>query len=288
MIIRFLLIFLSVSAYGRDFTIPAGNHRSLPILTIPFVGTQMYISAIFDESAKYEFPVEKSSDQGDVNKLYGFSDCGGSHMQNSARFGWNWYNNKLSVYAFTHVAGKLNFQFLSDVDFNKPYHGSIQIHPDKKSYIFNFNGNTVLMERGCQELRAWGYHLFPYFGGQQVAPHEIKLNIKVNENQVPVIADLPYPNPTTNGQFKMKVTSEESLPFLIKIHDLAGRLLYKSTPSYLNKNTTDIIRFDLGKKFSNGMYIVTPMIISQDGHELPTNVTTKGHDSSYKLIILNR
>lgn len=248
----------------------------------------MHITAIFDESAKYEFPLETSSDQGDINKLYGFSDCNGSHLQNSARFGWNWYQNRLSIYALTHLSGQLNFRFLSNIEFNKPYEGSIHIHPDKRSYIFNFNGITIQMDRGCQDQKAWGYHLLPYFGGQQVAPHDITLNVKVNETQTPVIVDLPYPNPTNNGRFKMKVTSTEMLPFYIKIHDSIGRLVFKSSTTQLMKDHPDIIQFDLGKNLSNGVYIITPVVIMSDGRELPANVTNKGHDKGFKLLLINQ
>jgi hypothetical protein len=278
---------LPFCTFGRVFKIPQGHHRSLPVVTKPFVGNKMEITAIFDETARYEFPIENSSDQGDINKLYGFSDCHGSHLQNSARFGWNWYQNKLSVYAFTHTSGQLNFRFLSEVEFNKPYQGSIQIHPDKRSYIFSFNGISVQMNRGCQDQKAWGYHLFPYFGGQQVAPHDITLNVKVNENEIPVIADIPYPNPTNNGRFKIKVNSTERLPFFIKIHDSIGRLVYKSTITQLRKDVPEVVSFDLGNSLSSGIYIITPMVIMNDGREVPSNVTNHGHDKSFKLLLIN-
>jgi hypothetical protein len=282
-----ILVTLSFSSFGRAFKIPKGSHRSLPIQSKAFVGTKMEITAIFDESARYEFPIETMSDQSDLNKLYGFSDCAGSHLQNSARFGWNWYQNKLSVYALTHSNGRLQFQFISDIEFNKPYKGTIQIHPDKRSYLFNFNGISVQMERGCLDQKAWGYHLFPYFGGQQVAPHDITINVKVDETSVPVIADLPYPNPTQNGHFKMKVSSTERVPFFIVVRDAIGRTVYKSSATYLNKDSTDSLSFDLGKKLPSGIYIITPMVVLADGREYTANVTNKGHDKSFKLVLLN-
>jgi hypothetical protein len=278
---------LPLFSFGTVFKIPQGHHRSLPLVTKAYVGTKMEMTAIFDETARYEFSIENRSDQGDINKLYGFSDCHGSHLQNSARFGWNWYQNKLSIYAFTHVSGQLNYRFLSDIEFNKPYHGSIQVHPDKRSYIFSFNGITVQMDRGCQDQKAWGYHLLPYFGGQQVAPHDITINVKVNENEIPVIAELPYPNPTNNGRFKIKVNSTERLPFFIKIHDSIGRLVYKSTTTQLMKDVPEIVSFDLGKSLSSGIYIITPMVIMNDGREVPSHVTNQGHDKSFKLLLIN-
>jgi hypothetical protein len=284
----FISLILSSLSYGREFKIPQGSHRSYPIVTKAFVGTKMGITAIFDESAKYEFSKDSSSDQGDINKLYGFSDCNGPHLQNSARFGWNWYQNKLSIYAFTHVSGQMNFRYLSDVEFNKPYSGTIQIHPDKRSYIFNFNGISVQMDRGCQDQKAWGYELLPYFGGQQVAPHDITINVKLNESQTPVIVDLPYPNPTRNGRFRLNINSTERIPFYIKIYDSIGRLVYKSNITQLMKDVPEVIQYDIGHKLSSGIYIVTPMAILHDGRELPTHVTNQGHDKSFKLIILNQ
>lgn len=45
-------------------------------------------------------------------------------------------------------------------------------------YIFSVNGNTITMPRTSTTLQATGYKLFPYFGGNELAPHDIFIRIK--------------------------------------------------------------------------------------------------------------
>lgn len=51
---------------------------------------------------------------------------------------------------------------------------SIKIEANK--YIFAVDGTTIEMPRFSTSPN--GYKLYPYFGGDEVAPHEIKIRIK--------------------------------------------------------------------------------------------------------------
>ncbi len=129
--------------------------------------------AVFDESAIYTF-IDKTN-QADINKLYGFSDCSTGHQSNSARFGWRWYNNQLEILAYTYKNQQRFERFITVVDINKEYDYELEAVDNK--YIFKLNGKTVEMARGCVGNYD-KYKLFPYFGGNEVAPHEIKVKIK--------------------------------------------------------------------------------------------------------------
>ena len=129
--------------------------------------------AVFDESAMYT-TVDKTN-QADINKLYGFSDCSTDHQSNSARFGWRWYNNKLEILAYTYKNQIRSESFIAAVELNKEYEYELEALDGK--YVFKLAGKTVEMERGCVGISD-KYKLFPYFGGDEVAPHQIKIKIK--------------------------------------------------------------------------------------------------------------
>ena len=45
-------------------------------------------------------------------------------------------------------------------------------------YQFTYNGKTVTMPRHCTGSSIQGYRLYPYFGGDETAPHDIYVYIK--------------------------------------------------------------------------------------------------------------
>jgi len=162
--------------HGEDnftiYTIKRGGHssNSKPAL---YSGDELRFLAKFDETAIYS--TSNSSNQADINKLYGFSDCGSLHQQNSARFGWRWYDNELEIFAYCYSNGVRAFKFLTSVDLNKEYEYKIYVTPDE--YFFSINGVIKAMPRSCSDEGS-NYRLYPYFGGDEVAPHEIMIRIK--------------------------------------------------------------------------------------------------------------
>lgn len=128
---------------------------------------------VFDSSAIYT-TLDKSN-QADINKLYGFSDCGSLHQANSARFGWRWYHNQLELFAYTYRNQIRYEKFIKAVDLNKAFTCEIEAQADK--YVFRVDDTIVEMERGCAGYYD-RYKLFPYFGGDEVAPHDINILIK--------------------------------------------------------------------------------------------------------------
>ena len=80
------LLSLLLSACAMDsYVIEEGDHSSTSKVTL-ITATEMTFEAVFDDSAIYETVSE--SNQADINKLMGFSDCTSHHHSNSARFGW--------------------------------------------------------------------------------------------------------------------------------------------------------------------------------------------------------
>lgn len=129
---------------------------------------------IFDSSCIYT-NVDPNN-QADINKLYGFADCNSFHQINSARFGWNWNDGKMRLHAYCYVDSIRQFKELGTVELNKEITCSLETLPGK--YVFTLNGKKDTVERHCTDTIAIGYKLLPYFGGDESAPHEVRIKIK--------------------------------------------------------------------------------------------------------------
>jgi hypothetical protein len=128
----------------------------------------------FDSSAVYK--TVSTSNQVDINKLFGFSDNDANHQQFSARFGWRWSNNALRLFAYVYNNGVMSFKELGTVAIGTENNCSIKV--TSTSYIFTLNDKTDVMPRNSTSASASGYKLYPYFGGDETAPHEVSIWIK--------------------------------------------------------------------------------------------------------------
>ena len=128
----------------------------------------------FDSTAVYQTTF--SNNQLDVNKLYGFSDNNSDHHQFSARFGWRWSANALHLFAYTYNNGEMSYEELGTVSIGTEYTCSIKV--TAANYIFSFNEASKNMSRASSTATAVGYKLYPYFGGDEAAPHDINIWIK--------------------------------------------------------------------------------------------------------------
>ena len=134
----------------------------------------------FHSTCKYEI---EDADQFDINKVYGFSE--GYHHHNSARFGWryNKYSNDIELLAYVYNDGKRIQEWQKDilikrVKLDQEVKTKIEIFRNK--YVFsatNSLGTSICeMPRGRWTL-PFGYKLFPYFGGDKTAPHDMYIEV---------------------------------------------------------------------------------------------------------------
>ncbi|WP_207430809.1 hypothetical protein [Sabulibacter ruber] len=161
-----------VTEESVKYVIKSGDHET----TNPFralATNKIKFQVQFDSTAIYK--TKDPGNQADINKLYGMSDCGSFHHQNSARFGWRWYNNRLELHAYSYVNSKNTSTFITAIDLNKPYMCELTLTEDK--YVFQVGNKKVEQDRGCAG-EGKGYQLYPYFGGDETAPHEINIQIK--------------------------------------------------------------------------------------------------------------
>lgn len=132
-------------------------------------------SAILDSSCIYT--TSNPSNQADINKLFGYSDCTSHHHKNSARFGWNWYQGALRIHAYCYVDSVRTYREIGTVKVNEEFECTLTLQAN--AYIFSLNGDTVKMERGCTDAKAIGYLLYPYFGGDEPSPQDMSIKIKL-------------------------------------------------------------------------------------------------------------
>jgi hypothetical protein len=155
------------------YLIPAGSHY-VNNSTLKSVKTsEMKFAVKFDSSAIYTTlaPINQS----DINKLYGFSE-GFNNQYNSARIGWNWYLGKLNLYAYVYNKGVRTFRKITSVAIGAEHNCSIKVWGT--NYIFTVNGISITLGRALKTVTASGFQQYPYFGGDEVAPHNITILIR--------------------------------------------------------------------------------------------------------------
>jgi len=163
------------------FTIKKGKHYSnnwFYKLTHLFNFKQeLKFKVKFDESCLYNFQDE---DKHDINKLFGFSI--GFHHKNSLRFGWNVVDNKIIIYYYNYIDGKRINEVFVSCNVNEELLFEIT-NPFYNEYNFTItdlkNGTSRWAGFNIKgSLFSLKYNLWPYFGGNKTAPHNIKIELK--------------------------------------------------------------------------------------------------------------
>lgn len=156
-----------------EYLIKQGNHfceQNGPELMIDPV---IRATVTFDSSAAYTSL--DTVNQGDVNKLIGFSDCNTNHQENSARLGWSWNGKKIALYAYAYSNKARIIKALGNVDVNQSFPCSVTVGAGY--YYFKVNNRTDSIARFCTGHTGYRYKLFPYFGGDEAAPHDVRIII---------------------------------------------------------------------------------------------------------------
>jgi hypothetical protein len=138
-------------------TIKKGGHYSSPLSFKLHTGVDKLSYIVkFTDSCRYDLG---NDNQLDWNKLFGVSV--GYHKNNSIRLAWR-YNKE------TELIEIAKYSYFEGTRYMSTEIGELEI-----------NTETILT-LNIPELwkKKWGYYLNPYFGGNEVAPHDIKIHIK--------------------------------------------------------------------------------------------------------------
>lgn len=159
---------------ATHYIIKKGQHYCEQNYYHPIETDELKFAVLFDSSAIY-----RSTDpvnQYDINKLYGFSDNGAQHHDFSARFGWRWSDGALRLFAYIYNNGVVSSKELGSIAIGQEVICSIKASGSE--YIFTLNDQVITMPRQSTTPNAKGYLLYPYFGGDEVAPQDITIRIK--------------------------------------------------------------------------------------------------------------
>ena len=154
--------------------IPQGQQYSDQTKVETFDQQELRFVAKFDSSSIYNTAIP--SNQYDINKLFGFADNGEHHHSYSARFGWRWNDGALRLFAYVYNNGLVINRELGIIAIGGEQECSIKVQGN--IYIFTLNGVATSMQRSSTTINGKGYKLFPYFGGDESAPHDIHIWIK--------------------------------------------------------------------------------------------------------------
>lgn len=158
-----------------QYTIPKGEQYCDKRRIVAVKDSVLFFKVKFDSSAIYT--TNAATNQLDINKLFGFSDNSAmDHHEYSARFGWRWSDHALRLFAYVYNKGVMSFKEIGSVQIGTENTCSIKIEGDK--YLFSLNGTEITMPRASTTALAEGYKLWPYFGGDESAPHTISIWIK--------------------------------------------------------------------------------------------------------------
>jgi hypothetical protein len=164
----------TVDAGFKTYTILAGAHYATENPIEKVSGDSIAFTVRFDSTCRYQ--TKNPRNQDDINKLMGFSDNGMMHHQNSARVGWRWKKEKIELFAYCYAEGVRSFVKLGDVAIGDKARLMIKLSP--LGYEFQYKRVSTIMSRGVTGSSINGYLLYPYFGGDEPAPHTMKLWIK--------------------------------------------------------------------------------------------------------------
>lgn len=167
-----------VAAYDvftKKRTIYKGLHYAFPpILGASFKNTFAW-RVNFNNSAIYNL---QNENQWDINKLIGIRLHPFSNHTTSFRFGWlyNINTQKIDIYAYYYIKGNRNYELLTSISVNEDLW--LKIECLEKGGVKLTANNISWSNIGESLTYRLKYFSGFYFGGNEVAPHTISVNIQ--------------------------------------------------------------------------------------------------------------
>ena len=137
----------------------------------------------FTESCRYFI----REDQSDINKLFGIGYFP-HHKCLSARFGWRYdiSSGMIEVLCYLRINWQKTWSSMGLYHIGKEYNFTLsRPNPHKKWYVNQHCFTTMLTNQNDFRTNQvycppnpHGYLLNPYFGGNQVAPHDIEIKME--------------------------------------------------------------------------------------------------------------
>lgn len=165
----------------KSFIIEKGKHSAKGFHFGLTFSNKIFFTGSFDKSCLYKF---NDVDDWDINKLFGFSTTFYHHKQ-SARVGWRIYDsNKFELLTYSYNKGvRCNNETdrLGIVNPNEKFF--CEIIDTENEYVYKFksesnNKEIIKFDPKSKDWFIFHYYLWPYFGGNKPAPHDMLIWLK--------------------------------------------------------------------------------------------------------------
>lgn len=162
------------------FRIPRGKHRARPLRFGFWWQKNSFTWTVkFTESCRYDL---QNDDQGDTNKLIGIGYLP-DHHKDSARFGWVYDReiDQIALHAYCYVNGERVIQSICSCMIGQAYDLHLKVLSTCYYLAVHYKGDARAIGHAWvnhSHSKKLTYRLGIYFGGNRVAPHEVKIEIK--------------------------------------------------------------------------------------------------------------
>ena len=154
---------------NQTFTIKKGGHASSHGFHLYLFKGELQFSAILGPDCLYA----DSQIPGQVNKIFGLSF--GIHSTRSVRVGWRGHRGEIEFNTYVHLPdGTVKVDPLGPVEAGKV--AFFRIWKTDSTVSVEMQGGAR-WDYTFDKLPFWGYRLYPYFGGNLPAPHEMNIGI---------------------------------------------------------------------------------------------------------------
>lgn len=169
-------------ASGRwiEYTTYEGQHGSVPkiinrVNSVDSILTLEFQFCFPDSTFAYDIGEEQS----DWNKLFGVVPFFNYIHNNSYRFVWRYLNGELQIGYYSYVNSPYVIKGLMGViETGRVYDAKIIVTPGR--IIYSLNDETIELEQKAEVFTTW-HIATPWFGGSEVAPHDVNISIKCNQ-----------------------------------------------------------------------------------------------------------
>jgi len=165
----------------KKYTIKKGKHYPKGLHVGIAFRPSITFEAYFDENCLYDM---KGVDKYDINKLYGFATTWHHHRQ-SARVGWRCLDGKnIQIVTYSYNNGTRENDETDVLGIVKPGEkfmcGIVDL---EESYLYAFRKSNELKDVFFHDAKKpdwffFNYKLYPYFGGNKTAPHDMDIYIR--------------------------------------------------------------------------------------------------------------
>lgn len=165
----------------KNYTIYKGSHYSLH-LPKAFIKNPTNIDFNFklDENCLYK-PLSAENLE-DISKIFGLSF--GLHHTNSYRVGFAYGYDNFSLFHYWYNNGVRNYRKIFSCKPGDQISGSLKINrKDNIINTFYYNKENSQSSLGSvafdfSKIPNWGYYLFPYYGGNEVAQQKMDIGLE--------------------------------------------------------------------------------------------------------------